>query len=96
MGDSGRYMVAVRKKKIKNYYLTFFGSPDLDLYDPGRSGRYMVAVRKPKHSLQAQPTTAQVNQPKKYRKIKDRKETGLVHSARKGKKIVCCYYLFAM
>ena len=35
----------------KNYYLTFFGSPDLDLGDPGRSGRDMVAVRKPKHSL---------------------------------------------
>ena len=24
MGDSGRYMVAVRKKKIKNYYLNYF------------------------------------------------------------------------
>ena len=58
-------MVAVRKKENENYYLTFFGSPDLDLGDPGRSGRYMGAVRKPKHSLQAQPTTAQDNKPKK-------------------------------
>ena len=54
--------VQLKNEKKRIFCYTILCSSDLDLYDPGRSGRYMSAVRKPKHSLQAQPTTAQVNQ----------------------------------